>query len=58
MIKPWRIRLAEHELRIREKKNLCRILMEKPEGNKLLGGSVRRWVHNINMDPGERERLG
>jgi hypothetical protein len=36
-----------------EKKNACRILVEKPEGNRPLGRLKRRWMDNINMDLGE-----
>jgi hypothetical protein len=32
--------------------------VEKPEGKRLLGRSRHRWVNNIELDLGERERLG
>jgi hypothetical protein len=33
-----------------EKWNAYRILVEKPEGKRLLGRPRRRWVKNIKMD--------
>jgi hypothetical protein len=33
-----------------EKMNVYRIIVEKPEGKRLLGRSRRRWVDNIKMD--------
>jgi hypothetical protein len=33
-----------------EKRNACRILVEKPEGMRLLGRERRRWVDSIKMD--------
>jgi hypothetical protein len=33
-----------------EKRNAYRLLVEKPEGKRLLGGSRRRWADNIKMD--------
>jgi hypothetical protein len=33
-----------------EKRNAYRILVGKPEGNRSLGRSRRRWVNNIKMD--------
>jgi hypothetical protein len=33
-----------------EKRNACRILMGKPEGNKPLGRLRPRWEHNIKRD--------
>jgi hypothetical protein len=33
-----------------EKRNACRILMEKPEGKKPLRRPMRRWEDNIRMD--------
>jgi hypothetical protein len=32
------------------KRNACRILVGKPEGNRLLRRPRRRWVCNIKMD--------
>jgi hypothetical protein len=34
----------------KEKRNACRILMEKPEGNNPLQRTRRRWVDNIKID--------
>jgi hypothetical protein len=34
-----------------EKKNAYRILVGKPEGNRLLGRPRREWVNNIKMYP-------
>jgi hypothetical protein len=36
-----------------EKRNACRILVGKPEGNRPLGRPRRRWVNNIKMDLSE-----
>jgi hypothetical protein len=36
-----------------EKRNDYRLLVGKPEGNKLLGRPRRRWVDNIRMYLGE-----
>jgi hypothetical protein len=33
-----------------EKRNACRLLVKKPEGNKLLGRPRRNWVDNVKMD--------
>jgi hypothetical protein len=33
-----------------EKRNVCRILVEKPEGKRPLGRPSHRWVDNIKMD--------
>jgi hypothetical protein len=33
-----------------EKRNACRILLGKPEGNRPPGKPRRRWVDNIKMD--------
>jgi hypothetical protein len=38
------------ELGLEEKKNVCRILMGKPEGKRPLGRPTRRWVGNVKMD--------
>jgi hypothetical protein len=32
------------------KRTACRILVGKPEGNRLFGGPGRRWMDNIKMD--------
>jgi hypothetical protein len=36
-----------------ENKNLYRLLVGKPEGNRPLGNPRRSWVDNIKMDLGE-----
>jgi hypothetical protein len=36
-----------------EKRNIYRLLVEKPEGKRPLGRPRRRWVDNIRMDLGE-----
>jgi hypothetical protein len=41
-----------------EKRNACRILVEKPEGKRPLGRLKRRWVDNIKMDLREIEWCG
>jgi hypothetical protein len=33
-----------------EKRNACRLLVGKPEGKRLLGRPISRWVDNIRMD--------
>jgi hypothetical protein len=33
-----------------EKRDVYRVLVEKPEGKRTLGRSRRRWDHNIKMD--------
>jgi hypothetical protein len=37
-----------------EKRNVCRLLVGKAEGNRLLGRPRCRWLNNIEMDLGER----
>jgi hypothetical protein len=50
MIKSRRMRWAGHVARMREKRNVYRILVGKPDGRKPLGRRRRRWVDNIKMD--------
>jgi hypothetical protein len=38
---------------MRQKRNMYRLLLGKPEGKRQLGRPRRRWVDNINVDPGE-----
>jgi hypothetical protein len=33
-----------------EKRNMCRLLVGKPEGKRPLGRPRRRWIDNIKMD--------
>jgi hypothetical protein len=41
-----------------ENRNAYRLLVEKPEGKRLLGRPRRRWEDNIRMDLGEIRRRG
>jgi hypothetical protein len=36
-----------------EKRNVCRLLVGKPEGKRPLGRPRRRWIDNIKMDLSE-----
>jgi hypothetical protein len=38
------------EARTREKRNVYRLLVRKPEGKRLLGRPRHRWIDNIKMD--------
>jgi hypothetical protein len=49
MIKSRTIRLAGHVVCMGEKTNTYRIFLGKPEGQRPLGRSRRRWVDNIKM---------
>jgi hypothetical protein len=49
MIKSRRMRWTGHVARMGEK-NVCRILVGKPEGKRPLGRPRRSWVDNITMD--------
>jgi hypothetical protein len=53
IIKSRRMRWAGHVARMGEKRNVYRLLVEKPEGKRPLGRPRRRWVDNISMDLGE-----
>jgi hypothetical protein len=53
VIKLRRIRLAGNLARMVEKRNACRLLMEKSKGKRPLGRPRRRWVDNIRMDLGD-----
>jgi hypothetical protein len=55
IIKSKMMRWAGHVERMGEKRNAYRLLVGKPEGNRLLGRSRCRWVNNIRMDLGEVE---
>jgi hypothetical protein len=50
MIKPRRLRWAGHVARVEEKRNVCRISVVTPEGERLLGKPRCRCVDNIKMD--------
>jgi hypothetical protein len=45
-----RMRWEGHGARMGEKRNVCRILVEKLEGKRPLGRPRRRWVDNIKME--------
>jgi hypothetical protein len=49
-IKSRRMRWAGHLARIAEERNVYRVLMGKPEGNRRLGRTRRRWVDGIRMN--------
>jgi hypothetical protein len=49
MIKSRRMRWAEHEARMGEKRNAYRILVENPEGKKPLGRPRRKWVTILKL---------
>jgi hypothetical protein len=53
IINARRMRWAEYLTRIREKRNVYRILAEMPEGKRQLSKTRCRWVDNIKMDPVE-----
>jgi hypothetical protein len=50
MIKSRRMRWAGHVTRMGRKRNAYRLLVEKPEGKRLLGRPRHRWVDNIKID--------
>jgi hypothetical protein len=50
IIKPGRMRWAGHVARMGEKRNVYRLLVGNPEGNKPLGRPRHRWMDNIKMD--------
>jgi hypothetical protein len=45
--------MGGHVAQMGENRNVYRLLVGKPEGNRPLGRSRRRWVDNIRMDLGE-----
>ena len=47
VIKTRRIRWAGHVARMGEERRVYRVLVEKPEGRRLLGRPRRRWADNI-----------
>jgi hypothetical protein len=49
-IRSKRMRWAGHVARMREKRNVCRLLVGKPVGKRPLGRPRRRWIDNIKMD--------
>jgi hypothetical protein len=50
IIKLRRMRWAGHVARMGEKRNMCRLLIGKPEEKRPLGRPRRRWMDNIKMD--------
>jgi hypothetical protein len=42
--------LGGHVARMEEKRNVYRLLVGKPEGERPLGRPRRRWIDNIKMD--------
>ena len=50
MMKSRRIRWAGNVERMEEKRDVYRILVGKPEGNRPLGRPRGRWEDNITMD--------
>jgi len=50
VIKSRRMRWAGHAARMREEREVYRVLVGKPEGRRPLGRPKRRWVDNIRMD--------
>jgi hypothetical protein len=53
MIKSRRMRWAGHVARMREKRNVYRIMVGKPGGERPMGRPRHRWVENIKMDLSE-----
>jgi len=49
------MRWAGHTARVGEERDVCRVLLGKPEGKRPLGRPRRRWVDNIRMDLQEVE---
>jgi hypothetical protein len=50
IIKSRRMRWMGHVARMGEKKNVCRLLVGKPEGRRQLGRQRQMWLDNIRMD--------
>jgi hypothetical protein len=50
IIKSRRMRWTGHGARTKEKRNVYRLLVGKPEGKRPLGRPRRRWIDNIKMD--------
>jgi hypothetical protein len=49
-VKSRRMRWAGHVARMREERKVYKVLVEKPEGKRLLGRPRRRWEDGIRMD--------
>jgi hypothetical protein len=41
---------AGHVARMGEKRNVCRLLVGKPEGKRPVGRQRRRWIDNTKVD--------
>jgi hypothetical protein len=50
LVRRMRMRWAGYVARMREKRNVYRLLVGKPEGKRPLGRPRRRWIDNIKMD--------
>jgi transcription termination factor 2 len=50
VVKSRRMRWAGHVARMGEERGAHRVLVGKPEGNRPLGRSRRRWEDNIKID--------
>jgi hypothetical protein len=50
IIKSRRMRWAGHVARMGEKRNVCRLLVGKPEGKRPLRRPRHRWIDNIKLD--------
>jgi hypothetical protein len=50
MMKSRRTIWAGYVVRMGEKRNACRTLVRKPEGQRPLGRPRRRWVDNVKID--------
>jgi hypothetical protein len=50
IIKLKRMRWAGHVARMEEKRNVYRLLVGNPEGDRPLGKPRCRWIDNIKMD--------
>jgi hypothetical protein len=50
IIKSRRMRWAEHMAQMGEKRNVCRLLVGKPEGKRPQGRPRHTWMDNIKMD--------
>ena len=50
VIKSRRMRWPGHVARMGEEREVCRVLVEKPEGGRSMGRPRRRWVDNTRTD--------
>ena len=50
LIKSSRMRWTGHVARMGERRDVCRVLVGKPERNRPFGRPRRRWEHNIKGD--------